>query len=368
MKRILIVINNFDAKNGIAQFVLNYYNDLANYDNLCIDLLVEDSSSLKDDKHLFHSKINFVTITELKENPILYIKDWYNLAKNLNETYDYVHFHLDNLVHFISLALLRKKKGVIIHSHNSSNDFVKASKIKRIMHATGKRIVKRSNFFRFACSSLAAKWLFGDSKFTQVNNGIDLEKFKFQQSIREKYRNQWDLNNKIVYGHVGRFVNQKNHKRLIEIFENIYQKQQDAVLVLIGNGNLESQIKDIVKAKQLDSVVHFLGMRQDVDSWLNVFDYIVFPSYYEGLPLSLIEAQANGIPVYYSDSITKEVQVLDSSYSFSLEDTSANIANNIVNNQEIAGSRENASTFLKQKGYEKLDVVQWLYHFYQGEN
>lgn len=363
MKRVLVVIGKFKKGGGISQFVLEYYNAISVKKNIKIDILVEDGIS-KIDRKLFRKEIEFIEIADFKGNTLKYIQDWKSISKLIGEKYNFVHIHTDNFVRFFYLVFLKKNSNVIIHSHNSFNDEVMNSKVKKFMHHIGKNIVKKSNFYRFACSDLAAEWLFGNSKYIQINNGVDLDLFEFNPKVRENYLNKFNIHKKIVYGHIGRFVYQKNHEQLIDIFENIHYKNKNTVLLLIGEGEKREYIKQIVKEKGLLDVVIFLGQREDVNQLLNIIDYIIFPSLYEGLPISLVEAQANGITIFYSDVITKEVSLLPTSRSFSLSETSENISNKIVNAEYIE-TRKESKKILKKLGYDKVDVVNRLYDFYE---
>jgi glycosyltransferase involved in cell wall biosynthesis len=224
--------------------------------------------------------------------------------------------------------------------------------------------VKDGDFIRFACSDLAAKWLFGNKAYTQVNNAIDLKNFKFDEKSRNYYKNLLNLQDVTIYGHVGRFVYQKNHDKLIKIFSKIHLKNPKTKLLLVGDGPLIQTVKQQVKELSLDKDVLFLGHRDDVDKLLNMMDYIIFPSRYEGLPISLVEAQANGVPVFYSDSITSEIKLLNTSMAFSITDNSDDIANKILKTNATE-NRAAATETLRDEGYEKQDVVEQLYNFYQ---
>ena len=138
---------------------------------------------------------------------------------------------------------------------------------------------------------------------------MELRKYEYSDWARETIRKEFDLTNKFVIGHVGRFNLQKNHSFLIEIFACIEKKRNDAVLMLVGNGELESEIrKKVIDLKLTDKVI-FTGIRKDIGSILSAMDVFVFPSYFEGMPNTVIEAQANGLHCMVSDSITKEANI-----------------------------------------------------------
>ena len=231
------------------------------------------------------------------------------LKKN---SYDIVHINSGAFFFTFIVAVIAKMariKNVIVHSHNTPN----ISKIKRVLIKMLNPLYCKIIDKKLTCSNQAAKSLF--TKLDDViiiKNGIETEKYKFDKNIREKYRKELNLDNKVVYGNVGRLSKQKNQIFLIDIFYEI-QKKQAAVLLLIGNGELEEKMKEKVNEFNIQDKVIFLGYREDVNSILNAMDIFIFPSLYEGLPVSLIEAQTNGLPVIVSKGVTDEAHI---SYNF----------------------------------------------------
>lgn len=365
--RILVVVRSLNHGGGISEWVSKYYNDLANrYEDFNCDILVESGQvDMNIDK--LNSKIKFIKLPNIKKNPIKYHLKWLKIARKIQK-YNYVHFHIDNLVKFYPFLLLKKSNNIIIHSHNSTNNQVNSSNLKRKMHKFGKKIIKKYNFTRFACSDLAAKWLFDDLDYVQINNGINLYEFKFNENLRSNYLKELNLNkNDAIYGHIGRMVYQKNHDKLVEIFNYILKYQPTSKLLLIGQGELELKVKQKILNLGIEKSVIFLGYRSDVKDIINIFDYCIFPSRFEGLPIALVEAQANGIPIFYSDRITKEVELLDESLSFSIDEKSESIAMKIIEQTRKSNiKREESVTILKNKGYEQSDVVEKLYDFYKS--
>lgn len=166
----------------------------------------------------------------------------------------------------------------------------------------------------WACSYEAGYALAGKRTFERkgkiLNNAIRLSDFKFSQKDHDYYREMIDVSDNFVIGHVGHFSRQKNHVFLIEVFHKVLKDLPDARLILIGEGMEKANIEKQCKELGIDHAVHFLGIRNDVNRILNAFDVFCFPSRYEGLPVSLVEAQAIGIPCVYADTITSEVNIL----------------------------------------------------------
>jgi glycosyltransferase involved in cell wall biosynthesis len=361
--KILVVARTLKQSEGISEWILNYYSRIAEKQGVSIDLLIEERDS-EFQKVKVPKDIKLVKIHSMKNSLVKYILDWKRLAQNIDSKYDYVHIHLDNLTRFFYLLMLKDKKNVILHSHNSFNNKVESSHLKHIMHRIGKYIVKKGNFIHFACSDLAAKWLFSTMNYIQVNNGVDLSEFKFNERTREKYKKELHLNGFKVYGHIGRFAYQKNHERLVYIFKKIHDVDSKTKLLLIGTGPKMSEIKKLVVNLNISESVIFLNHRDDVKDILNVIDCIIFPSRYEGLPISLVEAQANGIPIFYANTITREIELLPMSTSFSLQENNDKISEMVINARSL-DDRKEATSILKNQGYDRVDVIEQLYRFYQ---
>ena len=225
--------------------------------------------------------------------------------------YKILHSHVRS---YASLYLpIAKKHGVktIIHSHSTSNGKGLSSIVKRFMQ----RSLKKKADYLFACSEESGKWLFGEKAIKQDNyymipNAVDTAKFAFNESVRTEMRKALDIKDEtIVYGHVGRFDPAKNHSFLLEVFKGIINRQPNAVLVVVGDGALRGEIEAKIESLGLGDAVKLLGSRGDVAALMQAMDVFLFPSNWEGLPVTVVEAQAAGLPCYLSDTITKDVNI-----------------------------------------------------------
>ena len=261
-----------------------------------------------------------------------YQKELYRIFKENN--YKIVHSHISTLSVFP--LRIAKKAGVpirIAHSHSTSNKKEwKRNLIKNILRPFSKLY---ANQF-FACSELSGRWLFGEKAFKNgkikiINNAIDLEKFKFNKEKRNEIRKKLKIDeNIILIGHIGRFVTQKNHEFLIDVFDEIHRRKQNSKLILIGQGNLKENIIEKIKYLGLQDYVIFTGQTTNVSDYYNAMDIFVLPSLYEGLPVVGIEAQANGLLCEFSTDMTKETKVLNTTKFISLKETPENWANTIL--------------------------------------
>ena len=200
--------------------------------------------------------------------------------------------------------LCRTHKWTIIHSHSTSNPEERAkTAIKDILRTQANRYPTT----RFACGQVAGEWLFGkEADFWVMPNAIDLEKFSYSPELRLEIRKSLDIDNEIpVLLHIGRFMKQKNHAFLIDIFRSVLQKHPEAILLLAGDGPLHSDIKQMVNEHGITNV-KFLGQIENPETLYNAADCFCLPSLYEGLPVVSVEAQASGLPILMSTDVSPE--------------------------------------------------------------
>ena len=297
---------------GVESVVLNYYRHIdrkkIQFDFLCD----EDSTDIPYEE--IESLGGRVIIIPSYHKIYQYQKELIRIFKK--EKYKIVHSHVNALTLFSLRAA--KRGGVptrIAHSHSTSNKKeLKKTLVKNLLKPFSK--VYATNYF--ACSEKAGRWLFGNKSFNQgkvtiVNNAIDVNKFAFNREIRHIKRKELGIrSNTFVIGHIGRFVAQKNHSFLIDIFNEVYKKKKNTVLLLIGQGPNLDKIKAKVRRLKLSKCVKFLGQREDVSDIYQAFDLFLLPSLYEGLPVVGVEAQTSGLPCVLSDNMTKETKILDS--------------------------------------------------------
>lgn len=262
-------------------------------------------------------------------------------------------------------AVLGGAKVIAIRSTNTNNTGGIAS---NLLHFMFRPLLNSVATLKLAPSTEAAVWLFGRNAVKRgevkiLKNGVEIDKFVFNKGIRERARHDMGLSDLFVVGHVGRFSAQKNHSYLLDIFSVIKQKQSNAVLLLVGKGELEIAIRE--KAEQIglaDSVV-FTGVRSDIPDLLMAMDVFIFPSHYEGLPNTVVEAQATGLKCLVSGSISKEVGFTDlvEFVPLNLEpDEWANIA---LQYQPGYERRDMKEEFI-EKGYDIRSTAKWLEEYF----
>lgn len=296
---------------SLVQYLYKYLNEEFIFDYFSMSDFTQDkvydeiitkggkcySASLRKNKLLGHIRLPFVFYKYLKQN-----------------NYSIIHIHSEVAYkHFLYGVAARCAgiKKIIIHSHSSSIDGDKKG-FKYFCHSILRLWVNKLGTDFLACSEPAAKWMFtkktleGDH-FRLLHNGIAPKEYVFSKKRRDEKRKELRISSKVVLGHVGALKKVKNQERLLEIVKVI--NDEKFVLLLIGDGEDKNKLLDKVRTLGIEKQVLFLGSRTDVSDLLQAIDVLVFPSFFEGIPMALIEAQAAGIPIVASDTINRDIKI-----------------------------------------------------------
>ena len=300
--RVLHIVTHMN-RGGLETMIMNYYRKM-DKDKVQFDFLVhrENRGDYDDEIESLGGKI--YRLPFLNPLSVTYRIALDSFFKNHSTEYDIVHCHLDCMA---GLPLKYAKKYNlsvrIAHAHNTSQE----KNIKYAIKSFYKRLIPRYATHLFACSNAAGKWMFESNTFEVMHNAIDSKEFEYNQYIRDDVRKELGFNDEeIVIGHIGRFDLQKNHTFLINIFSEAFRINSNTKLLLIGDGELRAEIQDQVRALGLVENVVFTGVRADIPRLLQAMDVFVFPSLFEGLPVTMVEAQASGLPCVISDKVPKE--------------------------------------------------------------
>lgn len=234
------------------------------------------------------------------------------LFKSLSKEYDCIYFNSGALFYGIPyiLAKIYSFNKIIVHAHNGKDPNRKF--YENILHYVNRSIVNYISDYKFSCSDIASKWIFGkkyiNNDIYTINNAIDCNKYKYDPEIRKVICKELGINcDDVIYGNIGRLDKQKNQEFLIDIFYEIVHKQENSILIIIGEGNLREELISKAKGMNIIDKIKFLGVRNDIEKLLNSMDAFILPSLFEGFPITLVEAQVNGVPCFVSDTVTSEV-------------------------------------------------------------
>ena len=302
--RILQVVGCMNM-GGLETFVMNVFRNI-DHSKVQFDFLyITDEHCFYDDE-IEKLGGRIFRITGRYENLKKHCSELRKFIKN-NKDINAVHIHAVSAFCLLD-AMIIKEAGIdniIVHSHASLAPH-------KLLNDMMKQILPFCTKKMIACSDKAAAWLY--SRHCQGNvivlpNGVDVQKYTYDSKVASEVRKELGLSDKFIIGHVGRMTEVKNHTFLLKVFSQIKKDNPNAELVLAGDGPLHEKLMNEAKDLGIIESVHFLGVRNDVNRLLQAFDAFVFPSLREGLPVSVVEAQAAGLHCFLSDTITDEVKI-----------------------------------------------------------
>ena len=365
MKRLLCVLSNMNA-GGAETFLMKLYRNLdrEKYQmDFCINVV---------EKNFYEEEIislggKIYRIPSKSENVKGFKKALTNIIKE--NKYDYVLRITSTAMGFMDLKIA-KKAGAKICAARSSNSS-DGSFIQYIVHRIGRLLYSKYVDVKFAPSDLAAAYTFGkknyrSGKVSILHNGIDLDVFKLYPDADSFVRTEFKIpDDAVIFGHVGRFNTQKNHTFLLDIFSEIKKKESKAVLLLVGCGNLENDIKSKAASLGILDSIYFAGVRSDVPRIMSGMKVFIFPSFYEGMPNTVIEAQSTGLPCIIADTITKEANITGLVEYLPLSLSAKNWAEKAISKVEI--ERKNTKDDFIEYGYDIQSVTENFVKLVVGE-
>lgn len=335
---------------GVESAIMNYYHHI-DTNKVQFDFIVHKNpyKAFVDKAHSMGAKV--YEVTPYTKNIFKFTYEIYQICKK--GQYNIVHSNMNSLSFFpLFAAWLAGSKIRILHNHTTDSPIEGLRTFfKRILRPFARLVA--NNYL--ACSKKAAVWMYGENaiasgKVTIINNAIDLKKFAFDRNKRQFIRKQLKLENNFVIGHVGRFVQTKNHEFIVDVFAEVLKSEPNARLLLVGDGPLKNHIENKVVQLGLTDKVIFAGVRNDVANLYNAMDVFILPSHYEGLGLVGVEAQANGLQYFLSDVITREVEVTDLCHFVSLNKSPKEWSCDILSVEGVV--RKNKLTDISEAGFD----------------
>ena len=366
MKRILCILSGMNA-GGAETFLMKIYRklDKTKYQiDFCVN--VTEKNFYEDEIIEYGGKM--FRIPTKSENLQEYKKSLYEVVKN--GCYDSVLRITSNGMGFLDLKVAKDAgaKRCCARSSNSSDG--KGVKLW-LAHRLGRLLYSKSVDVKFAPSDLAAIYTFGQAEYNRgkveiLHNGVDLKFFKYEEESAKNIRREFKIEDDVkIVGHVGRLMEQKNHLFLVDVFDEIHKKDEKTVLMIVGKGELEEKIKFYISSKHLEDSVIFTGVRSDIPAVMSAMDVFVFPSFFEGMPNTVIEAQATGLPCIIADTITKEADITGLVQYLPLSISAECWADAALD--KLSGKRKDTYLDLMSQGYDIDTVVEKFVKLVFGE-
>ncbi|KIY21674.1 glycosyltransferase family 1 protein [Mesobacillus subterraneus] len=359
--RVLQVVTVMN-RGGLETMLMNYYRRI-DRSKIQFDFMVHREEKGHYDEEITEMGGKIIKMPKIKPGNYQIYFNKLEAFFQTHREYKVVHSHINENSSFVLRAA--KRNGVpcrIAHSHLS--DLKLDMKFPFRLYARASMKDHPNKYF--ACSKNAGKWLFSErvantNELVVLNNAVNAEEFKYNAETRKKIREELAIKNELVIGHIGRFTKQKNHDFLLDIFKAVSNLDQDAILLLAGDGPLRRKIENKVTLLGLQAKVKFLGVRSDINSLMHAMDIFVFPSLFEGLPVVLVEAQAAGLNCIVADTITSESDITGRVEFLSLKEAPETWAREI-----LSSSYEHADTeeLISVNGYNTATMSKWLTDFY----
>lgn len=362
MVRVLQVVT-YMGRGGLETMLMNYYRNIDR--NLVqFDFLVHRDFQADYDNEIESLGGRIYRLPVLNPFNIRYRTELNYFFKSHPE-YSVVHVHQDCMSSIILKAAAKYNVPIrIAHSHNSRQE----RNLKLLVKLFYKHLIPKYATELMACGVEAGKWMYGHHNFDVLRNAIHASEYLPDEHIRSEKRDQYGVKQELLIGHVGRFSYQKNHLFLIDVFDQI-QKTVPAKLILIGGESLRLEDKDLpkqihskVKSYGIEDKVIFAGVCDNIPELMQAMDVFVFPSHYEGLPVTIVEAQAAGLPCIISDAISSESILTDRVKTVSLSESVEKWADITI--QEAKKGKINTITQLQQSGFDIKENAARLQDYY----
>ena len=354
--RVLQIVT-YMGRGGLETMLMNYFRSI-DRNKVQFDFLVHRNFEAAYDKEIQKLGGRIYHIPPL--NP--FSRKYHSaLDKFFSEhKYHIVHSHLDCMSAYpLSHA---KKAGIpvrIAHAHSKSQD----KNVKYPLKILSKTFIPQYATHLFAFGKEAGEWMFNGKDFQILRNAIDSRRYSYSDTVRQEIRKEFQIQDKFVIGHVGRFSPPKNHEFIVEIFNNLQKKRPNSILFLVGDGKERGKIEEKVKLMNISDKVIFAGVRSDINRLLQGMDMFFFPSLYEGLGIAVIEAQASGLPCVISTEVPEEVMITDLVQRLPLTESFDKWVDALFKADNFS-HRNGYTAAIKREGYDINDNARLLENFY----
>ncbi len=356
-------------KRGVEKYLQNINSEL-NHERIQMDVLTPDICQNDELKKEIEDKGGKVIELKCKRNKLLrYLDFCTKLNRYLKDNeYDVVEAQTGSMPIMALSVFIADRRHIrtkIVHTQNTHERNWKY----KVQYTLFGNLMTKADYF-FACSMKAGMDSFPKrvhSRIKVIPNGIDVAAYQFNEVRRQGMRKKLNIKNELVIGHIGAFTKQKNHDFLINVFACVCKYRKNAILLLVGEGELQEEIKEKVKQYQLVNQVIFYGVSNEVSDLLSCMDVFVFPSTWEGLGIAVVEAQANGLPCIYSDKLPEEVHINDNCCCMSIDDSPEAWASKILEIKSSYEERKAYNNIVCQSQFSSKKVADDLEKIYLRE-
>lgn len=364
----VLILDTVMDRGGAEAMTMNYYRNI-DRTKIQFDFLehVNYKAEYEDEIKKLGGKI-YRICSPYPQNIFRYKREFRTLLKNHPE-YKIIHSNMmENALFAYQEAQKCGVPVIICHAHTAAGD--DTYNLRSMVKFIYKKFIGRYITHKFSCGENAAKWVFGANNINDViymKNAVDANEFRYSKKIEDEVRKEFNLEGKFVVGHVGRFFEPKNHPFIVKIFAEIAKKESNAMLMLVGGGELDDAIMNQTKESFrelgiLDRVV-FTGVRTDVNRIIQTFDVFILPSLHEGFPVVMVEAQAAGLKCLISDKVPSECDITGNVEIIPLSDGEKVWAEHILAYKNSYKKRDMYQTIVNA-GYDIKENARWLERFY----
>lgn len=366
--RILHIVGRMD-RGGIETMIMNIYRNI-DRTKVQFDFLAHYGREAAYNDEIRSLGGRIYEMPALKTDEKVYYWRYFQYVRALHQffrkhrEFRVIHGHMTNTASiYMPIA---KKYGVtcrIAHSHNTHG---KAGLLGKVTDLLQRSIRKHATDW-FACSEAAAKWFYPENALSEgrvkiIANAVDAIKFRYDPVLRQQVRQELGLENRLVIGCVARFRPEKNQAFLVRVLAELLNSHTDASLLLAGDGPCEEAVRQLALELGVENRVLLLGMRDDVPRLMQAMDVFALPSFWEGLPVVGVEAQASGLPCVVSDGVTREMDALGMMTFLSLDEPLSRWAEAMIQAAELP--RTDTFERIRSAGYDIATTVPWLQNFY----
>lgn len=356
--RVLHMIPDIGIANGVMSVILNYFKAMPDDIKFDVCYFAEKSETRQSDIERLGGRVFKIPAPSPKG---LLRRDMSRFFAEHKGEWQALHIHAPHFAVFMAPeAKAAGIKRICCHCHSTWYSLEKANeKRNKLLAAPAKMLTD----MQFACGEAAGKFWF-KKNFCVLRNAVDCSTFRFDEKKRIAARKKLNIENDFVVGNVGRvYPPQKNHPFILEVFSEIKKLHENSVLLLVG-AQKDEMLDDLMRKYSLPAEnVKFLGNRKDVPDLLDAMDLLLFPSLKEGLPVSVVEAQASGLPVLMSDRITDEVKITDEIFSMSLDESTQKWAKKAVAIGNLP--KKDNYEIIKNSGWDICDCAERLADYYR---